>query len=191
MAKYQELEEPESEYPQRGSLLMLGANGGMGDEEMGARFARQQRFIDRMDYRECIPCSKCCSCLTLRKCLASGEIVTTGYYCNAGEINVSEYHTCNGARRSKNGRVKVLMDTSDAPAWAKFGGDRSGEYETDNSKKYGRLESGTERGGGAVALSVPPTKPTGKDEYIGGSKEGAVKRDEGEGAGDMPRVLVN
>lgn len=200
MVKYQKIEEPETEHRQEGSLLVIGADGSMGDEAMRDRFARQQRFVERMDYRECIPCPKCCNCITFKKYKGTGEIVTTGFYCNSGEVSVGEYHTCNAARRSKTGRIRVVLDTTDAPTWAKYGkmgGSvdevRGGDFETENSKKYGSVKGIQEIGGGELARRLPPTKPTEYDDYLGGAEKTAEKYGKGgaEGAGDIPRDLVN
>lgn len=157
-------------------LLVAGADGTVTAEAMADRARRTEGFIRRVDYRECISCDRCGNCLEIRGFTPKGEEKVLALYCPSGEMEVSPYHTCNQARRTKKaGRKKVIYELTNAPKGFELG--------------MGRTDLRPSVPGETIKLE--PTIPV--DGYRGGSK--FYRRmdgdEEAEGSGKIPRGLTN
>lgn len=154
-----------------------GIHGGCSSEVMIDRAKRVKDFQKRLDYRESIPCDRCGNCLEMRGFTKRHTEYVIALYCMVAEMEVSPFHTCNYARRSRRNRKKVVYYMENAPGGFKVEAERMKAevpYVVPGSGK--RLE---------------PTIP--REGYVGGS--GYYRRADGDsvkgGEGRIPKGLMN
>lgn len=153
---------------------MLGLWGDSDEGSMRDRHKRQEGYKARLDFRDCIPCSHCFHCITLKKFDKHGEMVTSGYLCERGEMEVSEFTTCNEAYRTRNGRIRVFVDMTGAPRKARA---RMSDLERELRERQKRE---------SMPSQVKPTRPP--EGYLGGSEYYVPKIGED---GAHPTKLMN
>lgn len=112
--KFIETEE-ESSLPNEDCLLVAGIFGDTDERAMSDRERRTISFREKYDYREVTTCPYCCNCIEFRKFAPSGEAVTIGRACIMGELPISEHGTCKSAYPRRNGRKRIIYDTTNAP----------------------------------------------------------------------------
>ena len=109
------IETEEGSLPDENRLLAAGIFGDTDARAMSDREKRAINFRDKYDYREITTCPYCCNCIEYRKFSPSGEAITVGRYCLMGELPISEHGTCRSAYPRKNGRKRIVYDTTNAP----------------------------------------------------------------------------
>ena len=114
-AKGNLIETEEASLPEATCLLVAGIFGDTDAKALADRERRTIKFRENYDYREITTCPYCCNCIEFRKFNPSGEAYTAGRYCLMGEITISEYGTCSSAYPRRNGRKRIIYDTTNAP----------------------------------------------------------------------------
>lgn len=154
-----------------------GIRGGIESGVMVDRAKRVKSFRGRLDFRECIPCDRCGNCLEIRRFTKKGEDRVLALYCLIGEMEVTPYTTCNNARRSRNGRKKVVYYLENAPAHFKVSAER--------------VKAEVPYVAPGMGPKLEETIP--EQGYVGGSAYYRRKDGDGDekGQGEMPRGLVN
>lgn len=156
---------------EEGRYVSAGINGETDRESMADRLRRIEGVKGRTDWRDCISCERCTSCIELRSFARDQRTIQSSLFCMQGEFETSPYKTCNQAHRNRSGRRKVIYDLENAPIG--FG--------TEEQKYV--IESEWRR-----KTKVEETMPEGG--YRGGSKY--YKRPGGEGEqGVIPSKLMN
>lgn len=107
--------EEDGSLPNANSLLVAGIFGDTDVRAMADRERRTISFREKYAYREVTTCPYCCNCIEYRKFTPSGEAFTAGRYCLLGELPISEHGTCSSACPRRNGRKRIVYDTTNAP----------------------------------------------------------------------------
>ena len=158
-------------------VCAAGIHGGIDAAAMMDRAKRTRNFRGRIDFRECIPCDRCGNCLEMRRFDKKGKDVILALYCLVGELEVTPYNTCNSARRTRDGRKKVVYYMENAPSG----------FRVEANRIKAELPY-VSPGGGKYLESTMPTKG-----YVGGS--GYYRRADGDSVkgadGKIPKGLMN
>jgi hypothetical protein len=96
-------------------FCIAGMYGETTPEAMEDRRKRSERFRQRTDFRECIPCEKCWSYVEMRGFRTDGKEYIKGGFCLSGDIEVEQWNTCNSAKRRNHGYRRIVYDMENAP----------------------------------------------------------------------------
>lgn len=164
--------------PEGDGFVTLGKNGEMTSEAIYDRFRKQEGHKERNHFRKCIPCDRCGACIILKGFNLQGKVRLEGCWCDTFEMSVEPDTTCDRAYRSKNGKMRVLLNMNNAPRSVKALGGAFAENLANS-----RVE---------VARAIQRLEPAEVNEYLGGGDQyKRLDSKEGTGKATMPRRLAN
>ena len=171
-----EVEMPFVDKGEEAGYCYAGIYGGTDMAAMADRQTRVERYSERENYRECVPCDRCTYAIELRKFMKSGEEKLAGMICTIMERETTKFHTCNKALRNRTDRKKIVYDLTNAPIGFRVG--------IGTKAELGHASARSERGAEVEKPSVG---------YRGGSNyyQRADKDRGATGSGKMPKVLMN
>lgn len=160
-------------------ILCPGIYGGTDMKAMADRQRRLNSYKKRMEYRECVPCDRCCTCIEMRGFYPNGKERIIGLLCMSGEFETTPFNTCSSGRRSSTGRKRVVYDMTNAPKGFALG--------------LGNAKSDLEYMSPGDPKRIKETSQSQVKEYIGGSSH--YKRADGkvmdEASKEIPKGLMN